>query len=70
MNPMLLQMLMQLKANPVGMIRQAGYNIPNNLNDSNSIIQYLMNSGQVTQQQYDRARQMASMLGNGSNRPF
>lgn len=55
-NPM--QMLQRLKADPIGTLRQAGYNIPPNLTDPNAIIQHLMNSGQVTQEKYDRARQM------------
>ena len=56
-NPM--QMLNQLRQNPVQVLRQAGLNIPANLNDPNAIIQHLMNSGQVTQQRYEQARQMA-----------
>lgn len=58
MNPM--QMLQQLRQNPMQFLRQAGYNMPENLNDPNQIIQHLMNSNQVTQQQYERARQMAA----------
>ena len=58
MNPM--QMLQQLRQNPAQMLRQAGLNVPDNLNDPNQIIQHLMNSKQVTQQQYEQARQMAA----------
>lgn len=54
-----LQLMQQLKADPIRFIRQAGYNIPDNLNDPNAIIQHLMNSGQVSQQRYEQARQMA-----------
>lgn len=57
MNPM--QMLQQLQQNPIQMLRQAGFNLPENLNDPNAIIQHLMNSGQVSQQRYEQARQMA-----------
>ena len=57
-NPM--QMLQQLRQNPVQVLRQAGLNIPDNLSDPNAIIQHLMNSGQVSQQRYEQARQMAS----------
>lgn len=56
-NPM--AMLNQLKSNPVAFLRSAGLNIPQNLTDPNAIIQHLMNSGQISQQQFDRARQMA-----------
>lgn len=58
MNPM--QMLQQLRQNPVQVLRQAGLNIPDNLSDPNAIIQHLMNSGQVSQQRYEQARQMAA----------
>lgn len=57
MNPM--QMVQQLKSNPMQFISQAGFNIPQNLSDPNAIIQHLMNSGQVSQQRYEQARQMA-----------
>lgn len=61
MNPM--QMLTQLKSNPLGLLRQAGFNVPTNLNDPNAITQYLMNSGQITQEQYNKAREMARQFG-------
>ena len=55
----MMQLAMQLKANPVPFLQRAGYNIPSNLNDPNAIIQHLMNSGQISQQRYEQARQMA-----------
>lgn len=60
MNPM--QMLQQLQQNPAQMLRQAGLNVPDNLNDPNAIIQHLMRSGQVSQDAYNRARQMAAQF--------
>ena len=60
MNPM--QMLQQLRQNPMQMLRQAGYNVPDNLTSPNDIIQHLMNSGQVSQNAYNRARQMAAQF--------
>ena len=60
MNPM--QMIQQLKANPMQFLKQAGFNVPSNLNSPNDIIQHLMNSKQITQQQYERARQMAAQF--------
>ena len=59
-NPM--QMLQQLRQNPIQFLRQAGYNVPSNLNDPNAIIQHLMNSGQISQQRYEQARQMAAQF--------
>lgn len=63
-NPMMgmdpMQMVQQLKANPIQFLQRAGFNVPNNLNDPNAIIQHLMNSGQITQQRYEQARQMVA----------
>lgn len=56
MNP--IQVLYQLQHNPVQTLKRAGLNIPDNLNDANQIIQYLMNSNQISQQQYEQARQI------------
>lgn len=61
MNPM--QMLSQLRSNPLAMLQKAGYNIPQNLNDPQAIIQHLMNSGQITQQQMNNAQRMANQFG-------
>ena len=57
-----MQQIQQLRANPMQFLRQAGYNVPDNINDPNAIIQHLMNSGQVTQQRYEKARQMAAQF--------
>lgn len=59
-NPM--QMLQQLRANPLQFLRQAGYNVPDNLSNPNDIIQHLMNSGQISQQRYEQARQMVAQF--------
>ena len=58
-----IQLLSQLKSNPLSILQKAGYNIPQNLNSPQSIIQYLMNSGQINQQQVNNAQNMASKLG-------
>ena len=60
MNPV--QMIQQLKANPIQFLQRAGFNVPSNLNSPNDIIQHLMNSGQVSQDAYNRARQMAAQF--------
>lgn len=61
MNPM--QMLTQLKSNPMGLLRQAGFNVPTNINSPQAIIQHLMNSGQISQSQLTQAQQMAQNFG-------
>ena len=59
-NPM--QMLMQIKNNPMAFLQRAGMRVPSNITDPNAIIQHLLNSGQISQQSYDRARQMAQQF--------
>lgn len=53
------QLLQMLQQNPVQFLLSRGLNIPQDLNNPNAIIQYLMNTGQVSQQQYQNARMMA-----------
>ena len=61
-NPMnLLQMVQQLKSNPMAMLNQK-FNLPQNLKDPQEIVQHLMNTGQVTQQQLNQAQQMAKQF--------
>ena len=59
----IMQMLGQLKSNPLGVLKQAGFNVPANINSPQEIIQHLMNSGQVNQNQVNQAQQMAQMFG-------
>jgi hypothetical protein len=51
-------MLDQLKQNPYQMLAQRGFNIPQNLNNPNDILQYLLNTNQVTQQQVNNVMTM------------
>ena len=52
-----LSTLNQFKQNPVAMLSRK-YNIPQDMNDPNQILQYLLNSGQVSQEQVNRIMQM------------
>lgn len=60
MNNNMLGMLQQLQSNPLEMLSKK-YKFPQgmNMNDPNQIIQHLMNTGQVSQQAYNNARNMA-----------
>lgn len=60
-NPM--QMLAQLKQNPLAVLQKAGFNVPSNINSPQEITQYLMNSGQISQEQYNKARELARQFG-------
>lgn len=59
----LTEILSQLRQNPIGILRQRGFNLPTNLNDPQAIVQHLLNSGQVSQQQVNQAQIMAQRLG-------
>jgi len=60
-NPM--QMLMQLKQNPLGLLQRVGFNIPTNLNNPQQIVEHLTKTGQINQAQLNQAQQMARMFG-------
>lgn len=58
----IMQMINQIKSNPMSVLGR--YGIPQNIsNDPDAIIQYLMNSGKVSQEQYNRAVMMAQNMG-------
>lgn len=58
MNEQMMQMLSQLKANPVQFLMQRRLNLPANLaGDPNEIINYLLKTGQVSQDDVNRAYQ-------------
>lgn len=64
-NPMMImQMLQTFKNNPLGFLMQRGMNIPADMaNDPNAILQHLVSSGQVSQQQINNAYQMMQRMG-------
>lgn len=58
----ILQMVNQLKSNPMQFLGQMG--LPQNvMNDPNAIIQNLMNNGRISQEQYNKAVQIAKQMG-------
>lgn len=57
-NPM--QMLQQLKSNPMQFLMQMRFNVPANVaNDPTAIMNHLLSTGQINQQQVNQAYQMA-----------
>lgn len=59
----MMQMVSQLRSDPLGFLRRAGFQVPDNVTDPQAIIQHLMNSGQVNQAQVNQAQQMAQGFG-------
>lgn len=66
MNP--LNDFQSFMSNPIQFMTQRKLNIPQQyLNDPNRAIQYLMNSGRITQDQYNRAVNMSNQLQKDPN---
>ena len=55
----LLGMLRQLKANPMQFLAQQRINLPQGVNDPQVILNHLLQTGQISQQQINQAYQMA-----------
>lgn len=53
----MLNIFSQFMQNPMGLLSQR-FNLPQNINDPQAIIQHLLNSGQITQDQVNQAMQM------------
>lgn len=59
----IMAMLPQLKQNPMQFILQRRFNLPQGMaQDPNTILNYLMQSGQISQDQVNRAYQMAQQF--------
>ena len=62
-NPMqMMNMFNQFRGNPMQTLSQFG--VPQNMNNPSQVIQYLMNSGKMSQQQYNQLQQMAGQMQN------
>ena len=59
---MMMQLLPSLKSNPAQFLQSRGINIPQNMNDPQQILQYLVNSGRFNQSQINQAMNMANMF--------
>lgn len=55
-----LQMLSQFKSNPMSFLLQRRMNVPADIsNDPNAVLNHLLSSGQITQEQVNNAYRMA-----------
>lgn len=57
-----MQMMQEIKTNPASFLKERGYNIPENMNDPRSIVNYLMQSGQIGNQKMQMAQQMLQRM--------
>lgn len=58
-----MQMLQQLRQNPMQMLSQR-FNVPQNIQNPQDIIQHLLNTGQISQDQVNQAMQMRQQMFN------
>lgn len=63
-NPMgnMMQMLTQLKQNPMSLLQRVGFNVPTNLNNPQQIVEHLTKTGQINQNQLNQIQQMAQQF--------
>lgn len=60
----IMQMLPQIKANPMQFLLQRKLNIPQGMTDDpNAILNHLLQTGQISQNQVNGAYQMAQQMG-------
>ena len=60
----IIQMLPQIKANPMQFLLQRKLNIPKGMiDDPNAILNHLLQTGQISQNQVNGAYQMAQQMG-------
>jgi vancomycin permeability regulator SanA len=58
--------LMSFLKNPFQAFASKGINIPNNLNNADDVINYLLQSGKISQEQYNQAySQYRNLMSSG-----
>lgn len=57
-----MQMVQEIKSSPASFLKERGYNIPDNMTDPQSIVSYLMQSGQIGNQKMQMAQQMLQRM--------
>lgn len=73
MNPManffgMMQKFNEFRQNPIGALMGMGYNVPPHLqNNYEGMVNYLRNSGQMTDQQFNQFSQMAQQFQSQQN---
>ena len=73
MNPMgnffdMMQKFNQFRQNPIGALMGMGYNVPQHLqNNLEGTVNYLRNSGQMSEQQFNQFSQMAQQFQSQQN---
>lgn len=62
----LMQKYNQFRSDPFGALMGMGFNVPQNLqNNPEAMVNYLRNSGQMNNQQFEQLSQLAMLFQNG-----
>ena len=57
-------MMSQLRSDPTGMLRNAGFNVPDGMaNDPRATVMHLMQTGQINSPMMQKIRPMLNMMG-------
>ena len=56
------QQIPQIQSDPVGFLKQKGFNIPSGMNDPRQITSYLLQTGQVGNQRMQMAQQVLQRM--------
>lgn len=59
-NPM--ELMGQFRQNPIGILQQVGYQIPDGMTNPQQIVNHLMQSGQLPNERLQKAQQMLSLF--------
>lgn len=59
-NPM--ELMGQFRQNPIGILQQVGYQIPDGMTNPQQILNHLMQSGQLPNERLQKAQQMLSLF--------
>lgn len=54
----IINLFTSLTSNPLSFLTQNGFNIPQNMNDPQQMVQHMLNSGQVSQDVVNKAMQL------------
>lgn len=67
----MLRMLPKFMQNPIGAMMECGMNVPENIQGNpQAMTNFLLNSGQMTQEQYDTVAPLANMAQSFFGRKF
>ena len=62
-----MSMMNEFRSNPIGILQNLGYQIPNGMDNPQQIVNYLLSSGQIMPAQMQRIQQIAGRFSAGAH---